>query len=883
MANIFHVERAANKITLGTAGTTINIASHTASTILGLNAAKNLESITVGTGLDYTRPNLTLSHLGIEALVDPGADKVMFWDDSVTACKWLGVGNSIAITDVTIDTIQDIRTTASPQFAGGTFTGVVTGINPTTGVHLATKEYVDLAIGASADYFLSDNDDAVIADYHVLYETDTGEVASTLTTDPMGTADNQLMFSYITPSGVPGVEFLRAGVYICRTHLSRGTGDKPTTFYWTLSKYTLGDVETVLITSEESTTIPDSMLSIRTYGTLGSDTAILDTDRLVLKLYANVQAAGGDSEVTIYMEGTNDCHITNLLPSSIWQNHGDVLDDLNTVGVVSASELLVGMGAGVFAWQSGATLRTTIGLGTGNNVQFDGLGIGEASVGDGEINITGSGNEIRRVDMENTSVGAGARAGFIARADSAEWVMDAFGSGHAQANEVRLTGISNSQFLIWARRIGDAGDYPDLKILVGSIDLTFVADASSATLTNAYLAITNNNELRFYDDGANYVGFEAPALTGNQIWVLPDADGGANEMLKTDGGGNLSWTATATPAAHTHDGDTLQLNGVNSDGGAFSFTTAGVVTFSEGIAIPVGKTIALSGHMVLPINNSVIGCSDGSPQITFDDTNNQIEITGGLTGTTTAAFDGASITIGKASTTTGTLVLHDSGSANTITLTVPDGLAGSLTFTLPPTDGANTNVLQTNGSGVLTWAAAGGGSGFGRPIVLIPQYGMAPAANFATLDTIVGGSTPAEAITVLDFDADASEYMDFKIILPDGYEGGGLDVVIISSMTSDHDEGTPHKVRWEVAFAAITDDNLDINADQAYDFNGTSAIVPSEVGEVSYDHILFSNGADMDSLAAGGMAILRIYRDHDHADDNATGDAELHMIKISEN
>ena len=35
--------------------------------------------------------------------------------------------------------------------------------------------------------------------------------------------------------------------------------------------------------------------------------------------------------------------------------------------------------------------------------------------------------------------------------------------------------------------------------------------------------------------------------------------------------------------AHTHDGDTLQLDGINSDGGAFSFTTTGDVTFNRRI------------------------------------------------------------------------------------------------------------------------------------------------------------------------------------------------------------------------------------------------------------------------------------------------------------
>lgn len=72
MANIFHVERTANKITLGTTGTTINIASHTASRLLALDASKDLESITdliVDTtnhrvGIGTTTPSLKLDVKG---------------------------------------------------------------------------------------------------------------------------------------------------------------------------------------------------------------------------------------------------------------------------------------------------------------------------------------------------------------------------------------------------------------------------------------------------------------------------------------------------------------------------------------------------------------------------------------------------------------------------------------------------------------------------------------------------------------------------------------------------------------------------------------------------------------------------------------------------
>jgi len=72
----------------------------------------------------------------------------------------------------------------------------------------------------------------------------------------------------------------------------------------------------------------------------------------------------------------------------------------------------------------------------------------------------------------------------------------------------------------------------------GHLDLT--ADVSIDL--NSHVGITTGKELRFYDaDDSNYVGFVAPSLSANKIWILPNADGDANQVLKTDGSGNLSW------------------------------------------------------------------------------------------------------------------------------------------------------------------------------------------------------------------------------------------------------------------------------------------------------------------------------------------------------
>ena len=51
-----------------------------------------------------------------------------------------------------------------------------------------------------------------------------------------------------------------------------------------------------------------------------------------------------------------------------------------------------------------------------------------------------------------------------------------------------------------------------------------------------------------------------------------------------------------------------------------------------------------------------------------------------------------------------------SNNANKITMDAPNGLAASYTLILPPDDGANGQVLTTNGSGVTTWTTNGAGT-----------------------------------------------------------------------------------------------------------------------------------------------------------------------------
>ena len=90
----------------------------------------------------------------------------------------------------------------------------------------------------------------------------------------------------------------------------------------------------------------------------------------------------------------------------------------------------------------------------------------------------------------------------------------------------------------------------DLTIdVAGDIELN--ADGGEVTIKDdsaTVVVISNQSgqgELRLHE-AANYVGFKAPALSGDQIYTLPAADGSNGQQLTTNGSGVLSWAAAGS-------------------------------------------------------------------------------------------------------------------------------------------------------------------------------------------------------------------------------------------------------------------------------------------------------------------------------------------------
>lgn len=163
----------------------------------------------------------------------------------------------------------------------------------------------------------------------------------------------------------------------------------------------------------------------------------------------------------------------------------------------------------------------------------------------------------------------------------------------------------------------------------------------------------------------------------------------------------------------------------------------------------------------------------------------------------------------------------------------------------------------------------------GKPVVEFIRE-LPPATAFAQWDVRPGGSSPAESIAVLDFDGGSTdEYMDFHCRLSEDYAGGGLTFKIRFSMSS----ATSGNVRLGIAIRRIADDAEDVDASHTYDFNEATVAVASAAGELKYATITFSDGADMDSWAAGEEAVVRFRREaSDTTNDTATGDMELANI-----
>ncbi len=256
--------------------------------------------------------------------------------------------------------------------------------------------------------------------------------------------------------------------------------------------------------------------------------------------------------------------------------------------------------------------------------------------------------------------------------------------------------------------------------------------------------------------------------------------GGSDPIISVlDGVLNISRGALQVGGSAVLTAETNDLEGDGASGIADTEipigTGAGTVNYA---AISGDASLANTGALTV----SDLTCTDCINATEIEDiylaNNGDDATTGDIT------VGGGEVVLGS-TTQDGTLVIHDDdvGGDATVTIQAADATGTSYTLTLPPNDGDAGQQLQTNGSGVLTWEAAGSGTGAfddsSDPVVL----------NTTTKDVVIGTAQVNTSKLTIDGDADQVQLTidqngtqtDAPLIIEDGstnevmtVEPGGL-------------------------------------------------------------------------------------------------------------
>ncbi len=249
-----------------------------------------------------------------------------------------------------------------------------------------------------------------------------------------------------------------------------------------------------------------------------------------------------------------------------------VLEDLNTLGAPTADgEFIVATGAGAFAYETGATVRTSLGLGTMATQNANAVSITGGTIsGVSGVGSPSAGNE----DQFNVSDGSGG------------WDAAAVYYGNAGGGQLGIgtTNLSNYGLSVLQTGVNVA--------VFNSTTSPSVVAFHSSTTTNQNVAIkSSSNTMTLVSGGVDF--------------AMPTADGAAGEVLTTDGAGTLSFAAGGgggVTLSGSTNGTISTVTGANALKGEANLTFDGtLLTVTGNLSVGVDNTSTVGFMGVTPV------------------------------------------------------------------------------------------------------------------------------------------------------------------------------------------------------------------------------------------------------------------------------------------